>query len=624
VDTVATCTKAGTRHQVCTACKTSVSEVYSNPNAHSYDTVWTVDDTHHWHKCLNSGCTSVSEKTAHNITNGFCADCGVRNVDSVTYSRDGNYIYFGEYPQSLKADDVTITANMDNRGYYVGSDGYYYAKAYANPRYTTYKFQSGETIARYQYYYFKVEPLRWRILSEDGDTALILCDSIITNKAYNETSRTSTYTNSTIRAWLNDQFYNVAFSCFQKELIDTVLIENDLGDDTEDKVFLLKQNDVINPDYGFNPSKTVSDAARCIIVNDYARATGTDMPNGFGMWLLGEAEFGSYADSMNVLLVGDDGRADYCSIITGDCWGVVPTLKIRLSGNESYIDASGLMYKVNKDGTTCTVTGIGSCTETETVIPTEMNGMKVTSIGDAAFWGGKFTSIMIPDSVTSIGNNAFGNCRALTDITFPDSVTSLGERAFEYCTALTSVKFGENSRLTSIEKYAFSNCKALVSIMIPRSVTSIGGGAFISCMIRRVYITDVSAWCKISFVDPTSSPFFSNWDAGLYLNGQLVTELVIPTDVTSISSYAFKSCYSIENVIITDNVTSIGKQTFSNCFHLESVTIPVSVTSIGNNAFANCSYLSTINYCGTEEQWQAIVKDINWNPKNVIFNYKGQ
>lgn len=618
VDNVATCVNTGTHHHVCSICQVSKSETYTNPNYHNYDTAWTIDDTHHWHKCLRIGCTSVSGKVAHNITDGSCADCCVKSVDNDTYTRDGNYIYFGEYPQSLKADDVTITANMDVRGYYVGSDGCYYAKVGGNP-FNTVKFQSGEYVQR-KIYYFKVEPIRWRILSEDGDTALILCDSIIANKAYNEDRRTSTYEQSTIRTWLNVQFYNATFNEFQKSLITTTLVDNEFGNNTNDKVFLLNRKDIINADYGFESSDVIGDTARLMVVSDYARATGTKMcSDNHGYWMLGEAHFGSYADSMNVLLVGDNGRADYYSIITGDCWGVVPALQIRLNDTENHVNSTGLFYRVNEDSTTCTVTGFGTCTETEVVIPDEIDGMKVTSIGDSAFWGSTITSITIPDGVMTIGDNAFGCCKQLTSIMLPDSVNSIGNYAFAYCSKLTSVTLGENSKLTSISSYAFNNCNNLTSVTIPASVTIIGEKAFAECYNISVYITDLAAWCEISFNDADSNPICSNWTSNFYLNGQLIKELVIPDGVTTIKDYAFDDFYYIKDFTIPNSVTSIGERSFYNCGNLKSVnfsensklttignwafygcnnlmsiTIPDSVTSIGDKTFKSCTSLTSI------------------------------
>ena len=152
------------------------------------------------------------------------------------------------------------------------------------------------------------------------------------------------------------------------------------------------------------------------------------------------------------------------------------------------------------------------------------------------------TKIVLPDFVTSIGSYAFYNCTNLTSVTISNSVTSIGEYAFRDCTGLTSV-----------------------------------------------YITDIEAWCKISFAS-TPFPYAEN----LYLNGELVTDLVIPDSVTSIGNYAFYGCTSLTSVTIPDSVTSIGSSAFYNCRSLTSVVIPNSVTSIGDGAFYGCTSLKNV------------------------------
>ena len=110
----------------------------------------------------------------------------------------GEYILFGEYPQTLKADDVTVGDVADEDGYYLGSDGARYAKVVADPI-GSYTFSDGSAVTSGNTYYFKVEPIRWRILSEDGESAFILADGILAKKAYNA-SRNNNYKNSDIRA----------------------------------------------------------------------------------------------------------------------------------------------------------------------------------------------------------------------------------------------------------------------------------------------------------------------------------------------------------------------------------------------------------------------------------------
>ena len=104
-----------------------------------------------------------------------------------------------------------------------------------------------------------------------------------------------------------------------------------------------------------------------------------------------------------------------------------------------------------------------------------------------------------------------------------------------------------------------------------------------------------------------------------------VTGIIIPNGATTIDNNVFSGYPNLQTIIIPDSVTSIGEVAFYGCKGLTSITIPESVTSIGNSAFENCTSLKTINYTGTEEQWNAISKGTGWNYKtslNVIYNYK--
>ena len=240
----------------------------------------------------------------------------------------------------------------------------------------------------------------------------------------------------------------------------------------------------------------------------------------------------------------------------------------------------------------------------------------VTSIGDDTFRNcSGLTSVTIPDNVTSIGSSAFNNCSSLTSVTIPNSVTSIGDDTFRNCSGLTSVVIGDGvesigsyaiyncssltsvtlpDSVTSIGASAFYNCSSLTSVVIPDSVTSIGASAFYNCIsLTKLYITNIVAWCNISFGNYYANPLC--YASKLYLNSELVTELVIiPDSVISIASYAFYNCSGLTSVVIGDGVESIGAYAFSGCSSLTRVVIGDGVASIGNSTFYNCSSLTSM------------------------------
>ena len=245
----------------------------------------------------------------------------------------------------------------------------------------------------------------------------------------------------------------------------------------------------------------------------------------------------------------------------------------------------------------------------------------VTSIGYAAFLNCfDLTSVEIPNSVTSIGRGAFYQCSGISSIEIPNSVTSIGELAFAGCVNLASINipnfiteighstFGLCKNLESIiipdsviniADSAFIACSSLTSVTIPNSVTSIGYYAFSMCdNLKNVYITDIEAYCNIKFYDFLYSFYtYPNpvyYAENLYLNGELIEDLVIPEGIEKISNYLFYNLDHIKSVTIPNSVTSIGSSAFSDCDGLTSVTIGDSVTSIGNSAFSFCTGLTSV------------------------------
>ncbi|MCI6015029.1 MAG: DUF6273 domain-containing protein, partial [Coprobacillus sp.] len=202
----------------------------------------------------------------HNYMNFVCNMCR-KQVEY--YIQDG-FLYFGSYPQTIKDASVNIISNeKDENGYYTGSDGEKYAplKVKANS-FINSIFSDGEKIVNNKEYNFKVEPIKWKVL-EDKNGKVFLFSELILNY-YKFDNNSSDYAVSSIRSWLNNEFYNKAFTDKQKELIENTTLK-DISNVT-DKVFLLSKEEITNTSFGFSNDEYKYDKARCKKVTDYAKA----------------------------------------------------------------------------------------------------------------------------------------------------------------------------------------------------------------------------------------------------------------------------------------------------------------------------------------------------------------
>ena len=190
-----------------------------------------------------------------------------------------------------------------------------------------------------------------------------------------------------------------------------------------------------------------------------------------------------------------------------------------------------------------------------------------------------------------IGQSMFRRCYNLQKIILPQNIISIEAFAFEGC-VLTSITIPEG--VTSIGHAAFEDCELLTAISIPSSVTSVSHQAFDGCVsLVDVYIKDVAAWCSIDF-DTHSWNNPLHCGANMYLNNELVTELVIPEGVKAINNLAFYGLESITQIVMPKTLESIGESAFYGCKNLKSLEIPNNVTSIGESAFCGCDSLESV------------------------------
>ena len=222
------------------------------------------------------------------------------------------------------------------------------------------------------------------------------------------------------------------------------------------------------------------------------------------------------------------------------------------------------------------------------------NKYTVTTIGSYSFNGcNEITgNLVIPESVANIGEGAFFMCSGFTgSLTIPNSVTSIKPAAFSGCTGFNGSLTIGNSVIT-IGHDAFSGCSGFKGdLIMPESVNAIGMGAFQGCEgFKGVYISSLESWCNIDFEYCTSNPLYDIHN--LYLNDELIKDLVIPESISEIKKYAFYNGSGFTgSLTISDGVTSIGEEAFYECTGFSgSLTIGTSVTTIGGSAFYNCGF----------------------------------
>ena len=310
--------------------------------------------------------------------------------------------------------------------------------------------------------------------------------------------------------------------------------------------------------------------------------------------------------------------------------------------------SKGLAYEVNADGTSCTVTGIGTCTDAVIKFPKNIDGYKVKAIGMSAFSGNTtIKEIVIPKGVQVIDTYAFEACTALETVSIPDSVTALSAGVFAGCTNLKTVTM-DPIGMSAIGDSAFKGCTALAVLNLPVSVTEIGASAFENCeMLTTVNIpNDISLGWHVLH----GTAFFNdenNWEENaLYMGNHLlavkdtigdtfyikegtvdivgdvfagldVTNIYIPDSVRRIGKEAFAGCTKLAEIKLGKGVGIIDDYAFKDCAILKFISIESGLSVLGEGVFDGCDVLRQINFGGTTTQWKGIDNKANTGRFNI-------
>lgn len=318
--------------------------------------------------------------------------------------------------------------------------------------------------------------------------------------------------------------------------------------------------------------------------------------------------------SLNVFADGFtvDGLA-YTILTTDDGSNAVEVTYTNSKGG-SYSGDIVVPAQVVNEGVTYDVTAIGEkafykCTSMTSIVLPE--GLK--SIKKDAFNGSNaFTEITLPNSLVEIKNYAFNNCKKLEAIVIPDGVEVINTYAFYNCIKMTSLTLGEGVK--EINSSAFKYCELLKKVYFPKNVSKIASDAFGSCKALEEYDVDAenATYCAIDKIlysknksnlmkCPTALAGAVNVAAGTqviddeaFSGCTKVTEVTMPSSVTTIGASVFDGCTAMTKVNLNEGLQTIGEYAFDNATALTSIAIPNSVVSLGNSIFYYCMGLETV------------------------------
>ena len=292
---------------------------------------------------------------------------------------------------------------------------------------------------------------------------------------------------------------------------------------------------------------------------------------------------------------------------------------------ETFVDGFSYTLLYGEDDSVGYSVGVGDKkNESALEVPREYDGIPVIAIDDYGFKGDtKLVSITLPDSITTIGYEAFAGCISLKTFEMPNSVTVVYHRAFFSCENLTKITLSNqlkklNSktfcncfRLEEIEFFdgfeklendVFHHCNRLSKAIIPESLQVFENSVFLGCSsLKKVVAYDLDSWLSITLRAAISNPMF--FGAQLYFNSndkeELVTVVDIPEGTKKISKFAFYGCASLTSVTIPVSVTEIGMQAFGNCSSVKKIEAN-GITNVASSTFSGMSALETVSIKGAK------------------------